>query len=156
MPDLASLPEAIRSALEEPALHPGARQVDIDAAAKAHGVQFPADYAAFLRDSNGAEFHLGDTYVVLYALEDLAAENEPDEEFDPRGLPLPANPRFPSWLFVFGSNGGSEKFAFDKRETPHQIVVVPHFEPDDDEALPQGTTLHGFLARVLAGEAFDG
>ena len=143
MLDLASLPESLRSAIEAPALHPGARQAAIDAAAKVHGVQFPADYAAFLRDSNGAEFHLGDTYVVLYALEDLAAENEADEEF-------------PDWLFVFGSNGGSEKFAFDKRETPHQIVVVPHFEPDNDEALPQGTTLHGFLANVLAGEAFDG
>ena len=123
MPELASLPESLRSAIEAPALHPGARQSAIDAAARLHGVQFPADYAAFLRDSNGAEFHLGDTYVVLFALEDLAAENEPDEEF-------------PAWLFVFGSNGGSEKFAFDKREKPHPIVVVPHFEPSEADAIP--------------------
>ena len=144
MPGLDSLPESIRSAIEEPALSAGAKQSAIDAAAKAHGVQFPADYAAFLRGSNGAEFTLGENYVVLFPLEALADENEPDEEI------------FPPHLFVFGGNGASEKFAFDKRERPHQIVVVPHFKPDDDEALPQGTTLHGFLERVLAGEAFDG
>lgn len=27
---------------------------------------------------------------------------------------------------------------------------------EDDEALPQGFTLHGFLERVLTGEAFEG
>jgi hypothetical protein len=143
MSGLASLPESIRSAAEELALNPGATQKAIDAAAKAGGVQFPADYVALLRGTNGAEFTLGETLVALYPVEDLAAANEPDEDF-------------PQHLFVFGDNGAGEQFAFDKRERPHPIVVVPMDHPEDDEALPQGTTLHGFLARVLAGDALDG
>jgi hypothetical protein len=143
MSGLASLPASIRSAAQDPALNPGASQKAIDAAAKAGGVQFPADYVALLRGTNGAEFTLGETLVTLYPVEALAAENVPDDDF-------------PAHFFVFGDNGGGEQFAFDKRERPHPIVVVPLDQPEEDEALPQGTTLHGFLERVLAGDAFDG
>ena len=57
---------------------------------------------------------MGKHYVVAWRVEDLSKENRNDmvEEFAPE-------------LFLFGSNGASEVFAFDTRKLPFSIVAVP-------------------------------
>ena len=140
--DLPSLPANIREALQEPKLNPGAAPERIAEAAAALDVTFPQDYIAFMVATNGAEFYLGESCVIVYPVEELTEWNQAEDGF-------------PSYFKVFGSNGGSEKFAFDTRARPHPIVVVPHYKPSDEDAIAQGTSLHEFLGRVLRDEAFN-
>jgi hypothetical protein len=137
-----SLPSDIRDAIRAPKLNAGAAPAAITEIAIQLGATFPPDYVALLVETNGAEFYLGESCVIIYGAEELLGYNEPDEEF-------------PAYFKVFGSNGGSEKFAFDVRAQPHPIVVVPHYQPSDTDAIAQGTTLHAFLDRVRRNVAFE-
>ncbi len=134
-------PEDIRSALEDAMFEPGASSESIASVAESLGVAFPEDYVSFLSFSDGAEFVLGESSVLLYAVGTLEAWNAPEEGF-------------PSHFKVFGGDGGSERFAFDVRKSPPEIVVVPQFEPNPGDELAQGPSLIGFLRRVLSDEAF--
>lgn len=139
MPRLESLPPDI--AVDDAVVNPGADLAEVLAMQAALGVTFPADYVALLKESNGAEFSLGETSVILYDLAALPDYNQPDDDF-------------PAYLKAFGSNGGSEVFAFDTRYVPHAIVVVPHYQPSDGDILPQGHDLMTFLRRVRDGQTF--
>jgi cell wall assembly regulator SMI1 len=139
---LLSLPADIGDAVRDPILKPGATRDTLAQTAAKLGVTFPPDYAAFMVETNGAELYLGESCVIIYGVEELIGYNEPDDEF-------------PAYFKVFGSNGGSEKLAFDVRAQPHAIVVVPHYQPSDADAIVQGTTLHAFLDRVRRDVAFE-
>jgi len=136
---LTSLPSDI--VVGDAVMRPGADDSDLLAAQSVLGVTFPADYVALLRETNGVEFTLGDTSVILFELAALPDYNPPDDDF-------------PAHLKVFGSNGGSELFAFDTRSVPHPIVVAPHYAPGEDDILPQGHDLTTFLRRVRDGKTF--
>src|SRR5258708_39033406 len=74
--------------------------------------QLPADYVQFLQQMNGGEGSLGDnSYVVLSRVEQLGGMNADCEvaEFAPE-------------LFLFGSNGAGEAFAYDTRFSPPRII----------------------------------
>jgi hypothetical protein len=135
------LPGDLNKAMQSPSLRAGVARETLTNIAAQLGVTMPADYVEFMMESDGAEFQLGETFVVLLSADDLVDENEASDDF-------------PAYLKVFGGNGGSEKYAFDTRTTPNQIVVVPHYQPDDDDVLPQGTSLIGFLRRILNDEVF--
>jgi hypothetical protein len=72
----------------------------------------PADYFAAVTEFGGREGFLGETYLRLYRLEELAALNLAYE--------VPALFRE---AIVFGSNGGGEAFAFVLNEPA--VVQVP-------------------------------
>src|SRR5205807_9615430 len=80
------------------------------------GLRFPLppDYLQFLQRMNGGEGFIGKHYLVAWRIEDLSNKNRNYmvEEFAPE-------------LFLFGSNGAAEAFAFDTRRTPVSIVGVP-------------------------------
>jgi hypothetical protein len=139
---LLSLPADIRNAIRDPVLKPGATRETLAQTAAKLCVTFPPDYAAFMVETNGAEFYLGESCVIIYGVEEVIGYNESDDDF-------------PAYLKLFGSNGGSEKFAFDTRMQPHPIVVVPHYQPSDADAIAQGTTFHAFLDRVRRDVAFE-
>ena len=139
----ASLPAEIVEAMEEPTFHDGATDDALALASQVLGVPLPQDYVAFMKESDGATFYLGESYLVVYGTGDLADYNAADED------------EFPGHLRVFGSNGGSEVFAFDSQTSPPEIVIVPHYQPEPGDALKQGTSFIGFLKRVRADEAFD-
>jgi len=83
------------------------------AASKFH---LPEEYLSFLRQTNGGEGSVGEggAYAIFWKLEELNELNDAYqvEEFAPG-------------LFLFGSNGGGEAFAFDGRNEPGRIVKVP-------------------------------
>jgi hypothetical protein len=74
----------------------------------------PDDYTAFLEVTNGGEGFIGNAYLILWRIEELVELNKAyhTSEYVPG-------------LFVFGSDGGGEAFAFDIRSDDKQIVSVP-------------------------------
>jgi hypothetical protein len=65
----------------------------------------PLDYVQFLHRMNGGEGFLGEhAYVALWRVEELRERNAGYEVAE-----------FAPGLFLFGSNGGGEAFAFDTR-----------------------------------------
>lgn len=76
--------------------------------------QLPTDYVHFLEQTNGGEGFVGENYLRAWPVEELIQNNKDYrvEESAPG-------------LFVFGSSGGGEAFAFDTRVMPPPIVAVP-------------------------------
>src|SRR5438876_10875303 len=72
----------------------------------------PADYFAAVTEFGGREGFLGETYLRLYRLQELAALNLAYEV-----------PALFSEAIVFGSNGGGDAFAFLVREPA--VIQVP-------------------------------
>jgi SMI1/KNR4 family protein SUKH-1 len=74
----------------------------------------PAEYVKFLEQMNGGEGFIGENYLMAWPVQDLVQSNKDYlvEEAAPE-------------LFLFGSNGGGEAFAFDTRSFPPPIVGVP-------------------------------
>lgn len=96
----------------------------------------PADYVSFLRQMNGGEGSLGKgAYVALWRVEELGERNAGYEvaEFSPG-------------LFLFGSNGAGEAFAFDARVFPTRIVAVPFIGMEElSDAIVIATNFRTFL-----------
>ncbi len=82
---------------------------------KVSGFKLPEDYQLFLQGTNGGEGYLNaNQYAILWRLEDLLQMNESYQV-----------PEYAPGLFAFGSNGGGEALAFDKRSKEQPIVRVP-------------------------------
>jgi SMI1/KNR4 family protein SUKH-1 len=95
-------------------LNEGAKPETIAAAEREIGWQLPGDYRAFLARSNGGEGFLGEHYLVLWAVEELAPFNRDFQVQD-----------YAPGLVLFGSDGGNELFGFDTRNDASPIVQVP-------------------------------
>jgi hypothetical protein len=69
----------------------------------------PADYVQFLQQMNGGEGFIGKNFLRAWPVEDLIQANK--ECFVDVAAPD---------LFLFGSSGGGEAFAFDTRSSPRR------------------------------------
>jgi hypothetical protein len=96
----------------------------------------PADYVQFLQQMNGGEGSLGGkAYVALWHVEELGERNAGYEVAE-----------CAPGLFLFGSNGAGEAFAFDTRTAQFRIVAVPFISMDDlSDAIPIATNFRTFL-----------
>jgi hypothetical protein len=95
----------------------------------------PADYVQFLLRMNGGEGFLGENaYLRLWRVEELAEMDAGYHvaEFEPE-------------MFLFGSNGGGEAFAFDIRSEPRPIVAVPFVGMEWSAAILIATSFRAFL-----------
>ncbi len=108
------------------------------------GMRLPEDYVAFLMQSNGGEGFIGTNYATLWRLEELAERNEGYKVAD-----------FAPGLFLFGSDGGSEAFAFDKRSDGEQIVLVPFIAMELSKVRALATNFNGFIERLFKSGLFD-
>lgn len=68
-------------------------------------IKLPPDYAEFMKKHNGGEGFIGDNYVILWRVEELAPFNR-DYEVE----------QYAPGLIMFGSKGGGEAYAFDTRK----------------------------------------
>ena len=127
----------LRSELQDGSFNPGATDEQLDAVARRMHLVLPNDYRAFMKESNGAAFHLGDSYVVLSAIEDLP-------ELSAR---YHLAQKAPS-LVLFGTNAASDGFGFDARSSPHRIVLCSLDHPSLLDGVPQGSSFAGFLERI--------
>ena len=77
-------------------------------------VDLPKSYLQFMSERNGGEGFVGDNYLMLWRIEELAELNRSYEVAT-----------YAPGLILFGSNGGGEGFAFDFRGPSAEIVSVP-------------------------------
>jgi hypothetical protein len=101
----------------------------------------PADYVQFLQQMNGGEGSLGgNAYVALWRVEELGERNAGYEVAE-----------FAPGLFLFGSNGAGEAFAFDNRTGQFRIVAAPFISMGDlRDAIPIATNFRTFLEVLFA------
>lgn len=109
-----------------------------DAAGLAAKQGLPQDYAAFLREHDGAEGFIGESYVCFYGSTDFA-----------RATTSPQLDHLAE-LAVFGSNGAGEAFAFDRTRG---VVVSPWIGSPED-AIAQGS-FTDFVRRLHEGSIFE-
>jgi hypothetical protein len=117
-----------------PSTIPAIRQFEIDS-----GVRLPGDYARFLQKANGGEGFIGNAYVILWRVEELLEMNRAYQVAD-----------YAPGLFLFGSDGGGEAFAFDARSDVKPIVSVPFIGMDLNLVHPVAQNFATFL-EVLSG-----
>ena len=101
----------------------------------------PVDYLQFLEQMNGGEGFVGNNYLRAWPVEELIQDNNEYhvEEFAPG-------------LFLFGSSGGGEAFAFDARSTPPVIVAVPFIVLNLEDAIVIAPTFTAFLQHLYRSE----
>lgn len=102
------------------------------------GFALPSGYAHFLKKSNGGWGEIGEHYAQLWGVEELLKMNAgyQVEEYAPG-------------LFLFGSDGGGEAFAFDRQRPGLPIVMVPFIPLRRDEAVDIAPTFDEFLERLF-------
>lgn len=121
----------------------GATDSAIDQVEQRLGLKFPAEYAEFLKITNGGEGFIGESYAILYPVEELASANEDYNA-----------PEFAPGLLIFGSDGGGEAFGLDTRTPDSPIVMVSLVGLDWKEAKPLGAVFSEFLQRLYDGNLF--
>lgn len=75
-----------------------------------YGVELPEEYVAFMKAHNGGEGDIGESWLVLFPIEELQDVNDDYHEFLPEGN------------IIIGSNGGGELFGINNTG---QYFIVP-------------------------------
>jgi hypothetical protein len=111
-----------------------ASDTDVQAFEANSGINLPLEYLLFLKRKNGGRGFVGANYLEMYPIEKLIEYNHyyDVDEYAPE-------------LFLFGSNGGREGFAFDRRPPIWPIVMVPFVPLDIREAIPVAPTFAAFF-----------
>ncbi|QEX18343.1 hypothetical protein FRZ44_36480 [Hypericibacter terrae] len=98
------------------------------------GLALPQDYVDFLRYENGGEGFIGSAYLILWRVEELLELNRAYQVTD-----------YAPGLLLFGSDGGGEAFAFDRRSDIAPVVLVPFVGMDLKLIRPLASTFTAFL-----------
>jgi hypothetical protein len=123
----------------------GATDQELDAAEAQPAITFPSDYRAMMRRANGGEGEFGDSWVRIWPVERLVEANVGYRVAE-----------FAIGFTIFGSNGGGEAYAWDRRPTRKaEYVVIPFIVPEPDAAVPCGDSLEDFFATLHRGIPFD-
>ena len=77
------------------------------------GLRLPGDYVNFILSFNGGEGFVGNSYLVLWPIEEIIPMNEACQV-----------QKFAPGLLLFGSDGGGEAYAFDTRSDSMSVVKV--------------------------------
>ncbi len=98
-------------------------------------INFPQEYRDFLLNSNGGEGAIGQSYLVLWKIEDLIELNDvySVEEFAPG-------------LLIIGSDGGDTAFGIDNRSELKQFVQIPFIGMDLSEVQGYSNDFKRFLS----------
>jgi len=107
-------------------------------------VPLPQDYVQFLRQMNGWEGFIGKNYLRAWPVEDLIQSNK-DYRVDEAA----------PGLFLFGSSGGGEAFAFDTRSAPPPIVAVPFIVLNLEDAIVMAPNFTEFLLHLYRSESLS-
>jgi hypothetical protein len=111
---------------------------DIENTEKDLNTQLPEDYKSFMVKTNGGEGFIGDQYLVLWKIEELATLNKESEVQN-----------YAPTLTLFGTNGGGEALGFDtNQEGEKKIKIVPLIGMSPKTALPVADTFENFLENL--------
>ncbi|WP_256753500.1 SMI1/KNR4 family protein [Mesorhizobium sp. Mes31] len=78
------------------------------------GVALPKDYTKFLKEHNGGEGFIGDSYIIFFKAEELVDFNR---EYEVE--------KYAPGILLFASNGGGEAYGFDTHDVEMPIVRIP-------------------------------
>lgn len=120
-------------------LNKGASGELVQAAIDALGKPLPSDYLQFIGEHDGGEGFVGDNYLILWRVGELAAFNL---EYEVE--------QYAPGIILFGSDGGGEGYGFDMREESLSIVRIPFIGMDLRYATHVAENFRDFLIR-LAG-----
>jgi hypothetical protein len=109
------------------------RQFDAESA-----FRLPDDYLEFLQQTNGGEGFVGDAYVIFWRVEELVEMNKAYQVAE-----------YAPGLFLFGSDGGGEAFAFDTRSDSKPVVSVPFVGMELKLARPTAPNFKMFLEELF-------
>lgn len=125
--------EKLRQLTSNMELNPGTSEELVKQIQQELGFSFPQDYVDFITCSNGAEGWIGSSYLALWPIEEIASttRNTGFAKFDPG-------------VFLIGSDGAGEAYAFDTRSEELSIVEVPYVGNGKQEVLC-GHTFTEFL-----------
>lgn len=100
---------------------------------KVNNVILPEQYIEFMRKHNGGEGDIGETWFVLFPLEELQEINDDYEieEFLPGHI-------------IIGSNGGGELYGIDKNGNYFNVPALI----DEDDVFLLGTDIESLPERV--------
>lgn len=93
---------------------PPAEAAVVDGLSASFGVKLPKDYTDFLREHNGGEGFIGDSYIIFFKAEELVDFNR---EYEVE--------KYAPGILLFASNGGGEAYGFDTHDVDMPIVRIP-------------------------------
>jgi len=99
--------------------------------------RFPKEYCELLLFSDGLYGPIGRNYLQIYSLQDALETNEKFKEFT-------------EGLFIFGSDGGGEAYAFDTRNG-WKIMMATFVSMGREDAVEIADTLPQFVQRLSSG-----
>ena len=102
------------------------------------GLHLPEDYTTFLQEVDGGEGFVGDAYVILWRVGELLEMNRAYQVAE-----------YAPGLFLFGSDGGGEAFAFDMRSDSKTIVSIPFVGMELESARPVASNFKAFLEELF-------
>ena len=92
----------------------------------------PMGYLEFMKNSDGAEGFLNDSYLILWSVEEIFDNNRDYqvEEFAPD-------------FFIIGSNGGGETFAIEKQTG--KLYMTPFITMSREDAIYKADNFEDFI-----------
>jgi SMI1 / KNR4 family (SUKH-1) len=115
-------------------LNEGAHENVVASALSELGKSLPPSYVNFVRQKNGGEGFVGENYLSLWKIEELAQFNS-DYEVEEYA---------PGFLF-FASNGGGDGYAFDTTAEAFPIHIIPFIGMSRKDAIPVSPSFDGFF-----------
>ncbi len=95
----------------------------------------PQDYCEFIMFSNGAVGFIGESFIVLWSVEEVIQLNETYEFHN----------NFPGLLCI-GTNGGLEAYALDLRNgSKTKYGMIPFITTGYDDLVPCGNSFYEFI-----------
>jgi len=102
------------------------------------GIRLPQDYAVFLQAMDGGEGLIGNAYLILWRAGELLEMNQAYQVAE-----------YAPGLFLFGSDGGGEAFAFDTHSDARPIVSVPFVGMELKAVRPVASNFKAFLEELF-------
>ncbi|MHB9363348.1 SMI1/KNR4 family protein [Mesorhizobium sp. LNJC403B00] len=124
-------------ALTKGRFDPPAQAAVVDGLPASLGVTLPKDYANFLREHNGGEGFIGDSYIIFFKAEELVDFNR---EYEVE--------KYAPGILLFASNGGGEAYGFDTHDVEMPIVRIPFIFMERKSAETIARDLAGLFAAL--------
>ena len=130
-----------RDFLSDMNLNSGASDSEIERAQAELNIALPNSFLTFVRQHNGGEGFVGESYLVLWRVQDLKPFNADYKVLE----------YAPDFLF-FASNGGGEGFAFDTAAETFPVYIIPFIGMSRHDAIAVSDSFAGFFGAVRKDE----